>query len=165
MPQNSPCNLWQHWNENAAASWQVLYKLCDSWIVPLKTLYLITRFQRFQRPLEHVIHNRVVHVYVSYSNSIWFEIKYLVDHYLSAIPNDLNINFLLSKSFSKPAHGYYWSFSWIWELKWQGDCSLKYKVIIFGQIKKGVKTEMPGFVSSLRSERLKQNHFLIKLIY
>lgn len=159
MPQNSPCRLWQHWDENAAASWQVLCKL---WIVSLKTLYLIIRFQR---PLEHIIHNRVVHVSVSYSNSIWFEIKYLLENYLSAIPNDLNFHFLLSKSFSNPAHRYYWSLNWVWELKWRGDCSLKYKVIIFGQIKKGVKTEIPGFASSLRSERLKQNHILIKLIY
>lgn len=162
MPQNFPCQLWQHWNKNVAASWQVLYKPCISWIVPLKTLYLIIRFQR---PLEHVIHNREVHIYVSYSNSIWFEITYLVDHYFSAIPNDLNFHFLLTRPFSNPVHRYYWSLNWVWELKWGGDCSLKYKVIIFGQIKKGVKTEMPGSVSSLRSERLKQNHILIKLIY
>lgn len=165
ISQNSPCQLWQNWNENVAAIVQ-MYKPCVSWIVPLKTdniwLYLIIRFQR---PLEHVIHNKVVHIDVSYSNSIWFEIKYLVEHYLSAIPNDLNFHFRLSRSFSNPAHRYYWNFNWVWELKWGGDCSLKYKVIIFGQIKQGVKTEMPGSVSSLRSERLKQNHILIKFIY
>lgn len=162
MPQNSPCQLWQHWNENVAANWQVLYKPCVSWIVPLKTFYLIIKFQR---SLDHVIHNRVVHVYVNYSSSIWFEIKYLVEHYLSAIPNYLNFHFLHSRFFSNPAHRYYWSLNWVWELKWGGDCSLKYKIIIFGQIKKEVKTEEEMSVSSLRSERLKQSHILIKLIY
>lgn len=84
--------------------------------------------------------------------------------YLWTISNGLNFSLLLPRSFSHPTHRYYLSFIWIWELKSGGDCSLKNKIVISGQIKKDAKPEMPSFVSSLRSERLKQNHILIKLI-
>lgn len=89
MSQHFPCQLWQHWNENVAASWQVLYKPCQLNCAPedfisdnkiSKTFGACYAQQGCPRIRElqqqHMVWDQILSWTLSFSNSKWSKFSF-----------------------------------------------------------------------------------------